>query len=102
MFLAIGCFNRDQDSEEILSVKDSTLASAKADIQTALEKKLYTNAVKTTSAMARLKGMTPAQTVLLKNAIQNVKVQLAEAAASGDTNAANAIQFFKSHSVVGR
>ncbi len=103
LWLALaGACSNSEAPEEILTVKESTLAAARAEIQHSLEQKLYTNAVKTTASLARLQGLSPEQLVLLKNAVLNVKVQLAEAAEAGDTNAAEAIQFFERSSVLGR
>lgn len=67
-----------------------------------LKKKSYEEAVKTVVTMAEMRTLSAEQFVDLKNAVFNIKVQLAEAATAGDTNAVAAIAFFKSRSPAGR
>lgn len=81
---------------------DAAVAKMLAKSRTDLNKKSYQDAVKAVVTIAEIRTLTPEQMIELKNAILNVKVQLAEAATAGDTNAVEAIAFFKAKSVVGR
>ena len=53
-------------------------------------------------AVSTISGMSPEQAVRLKNTVLNLKIGLAVAAADGDTNAVEAIAFFKAKSAAGR
>jgi hypothetical protein len=91
------------DAEVPLSnLPESTVATMNSKVQVAMAKKDYHKAVKIVIALARVNGMSPEQHVALRNSIQNVKVELAEASLSGDTNAVEAIRYFRNNSAAGR
>jgi hypothetical protein len=93
-----------ESASESLELRNSTLEAANADIRGALARRNYEDAVKSLLGMTRLVKLqtTAEQQVSMKNAIRTVKMELAEAAADGDTNALAAIRFLKMNSAAAR
>jgi len=81
---------------------DSTLEHMNAKVRTAVSKGDYALGMKIVDALSKVDSMSPEQTVSFRNTVQTMKVQMAEAALGGDTNAEKAIAYFKTTSVLGR
>lgn len=70
--------------------------------QRQLQQKGYKDSVRTVIALTEIRSMSSEQMVSLRNTIFNIKTGLAEASIAGDTNADEAIQYFRNNSPAGR
>jgi hypothetical protein len=84
------------------TLPDSTMTQMNVKARAAISKGDYQLGLKIVDALSRVNGMSPEQAVSLRNTVQTMKMQMAEAALGGDTNAEKAIAQFKATSVLGR
>lgn len=81
---------------------DATLEHMNVKARAAISRGDYALGMKIVDALSKVDSMSPEQTVSFRNMVQTMKVQMAEAALGGDTNAEKAIAYFKTTSVLGR